>query len=215
MVRTGARASTLAALLQQSGRVVDRAIPRAPRLGDFPDQVADELRALYRTLGGIQQPPALRPGSWDFSFDGILVELDEELHFNRYRRATLTGNLGATAPWASAYLDACVRHESDCMRAGRWGARWTSASSARMFGRAAEAGDLDRAGGAPRWKQRAMYDAMKDAVALTIAGIPLARLSVWDDVAGVRLGAALEGRSAVDLDALSSLVAARTVQCAD
>jgi hypothetical protein len=195
--------------------VADTSIPRAPRLDDFPGEVAEDLLALYRNLGGVQQAPTLRPGAWDLSFDGILVELDEELHFNRYRRVTLESHFGATAPWASEYLNACVRHESDCLRAGQWGARWTSTSSAGMFGRAAEAGDLASAGGAPRWKQRAMYDAMKDAAALTLARVQVARLSVWDDVESVRLGDALKGRNVMDIAALSRLFAARTTQYAD
>jgi hypothetical protein len=51
-------------------------------------------------------------------------------------------------------------------------------------------GDLDGAG-APRWKQRALYDAMKDTARSAGAGAAvLARVSVWDPVAGATLGEA-------------------------
>ncbi len=56
--------------------------------------------------------------------------------------------------------------------------------------------------GAPRWKQRALYDAMKDAAALTGAGMRLARLATVDVVADSKLGAVLEGRAIVELGAL-------------
>ncbi len=61
--------------------------PPAPRL----DALSADLRAavvtLYRELGGHQDQPVLRPGAWDLALaGGVVVELDEELHFNRYPR---------------------------------------------------------------------------------------------------------------------------------
>jgi len=211
MVRTGARASELTALLSQAGHVADAAKPRPPRLEDFRTNVSLELLSLYRDLGGSKDHPRLRPGAWDLSFDGVLVELDEELHFNRYRRRTVESGVGSTAPWASFYLDASVRHEPECLRGGRWGARWTSRPTTNMFGQGAEPGNLDSPGGAPRWKQRALYDTMKDAAGLSLADVRFARLSVWDEVAGVRLGDALEGRATIDISALSQHLADRTI----
>ena len=61
----------------------------------MPAQVQADLHDLYRTLGGMNPNPSFRPGSWDLAFaDGLVVELDEELHFNRYRAHTLQ------PPWA-------------------------------------------------------------------------------------------------------------------
>jgi hypothetical protein len=80
-----------------------------------------------------------------------------------------------------------------------------------MFGPAAEPGELLLAGGAPRWKQRALYDALKDTAARQPGGPVLARLSVHDTVAGIRLGAVLEGRSTVSAADVVALVEARTV----
>lgn len=173
--------------------------------------MALDLVSLYRDLGGSKDYPQLWPGTWDLSFDGALVELDEELHFNRYRRQTIEAGFGSAAPWASFYLDASVRQEPDCLRAGRWGARWTSPATTRMFGEAAEPGNLSSPGGAPRWKERALYDAMRDAAGSSLSDVHIARLSVWDEVAGVRLGDALDGRANVDVRALSQHLAERTI----
>ena len=91
----------------------------------------------------------------------------------------------------------CDHHEDDCVEAGSWGKRWTNDSCERMFGPAAPAAHLDVHGGAPRWKQRALYDAVKDAVA-TVSGEPqVVRLAVHDQIGGVSLGALLEGRGRV------------------
>jgi len=52
---------------------------------------------------------------------------------------------------------------------------------------------------------------MKDAAGLSLADVRFARLSVWDEVAGVRLGDALEGRATIDISALSQHLADRTI----
>ena len=54
-------------------------------------QVRDHIKELYRRLGGPLDSPTLRPGGWDLAFSGeLVVELDEELHFNQYRRLRST-----------------------------------------------------------------------------------------------------------------------------
>ncbi|WIB01263.1 hypothetical protein [Curtobacterium sp. MCBA15_012] len=63
--------------------------------------------------------------------------------------------------------------------------------------------------GAPRWKQRALYDAVKDAAAAT-GVVRLARLSIYDHVEGVRLEDFLRGLAVVTAEALYSFVAARS-----
>ena len=61
----------------------------APRLEHLPVTARSDVPDTYRALGGLQTAPELRPGSWDLLVDGVLVELDEQLHFNRYRALTL------------------------------------------------------------------------------------------------------------------------------
>ena len=78
-----------------------------------------------------------------------------------------------------------------------------------MFGAPETPGRLEGAG-APRWKQRALYDAVKDLAALNSRTIRLARLSVWDTVGRTGLGDALTGGAQIDLDQVRDLVAQRT-----
>ncbi len=210
MVRTGARAEALRAALAAAGLDVAAHRPPAPRLDVLPADLGAAVVALYRELGGRHEQPVLRAGAWDLALvRGVVVELDEELHFNRYRARTLAEPWALNLPWKDAYLTMCAERENDCVRAGSWGKRWTSESCERMFGPAAPAGRLDVPGGAPRWKQRALYDAVKDAAA-SLPGQPrVVRLAVHDEIAGVSLGAALEGCGAVSPSDLRALVQQR------
>jgi hypothetical protein len=138
----------------------------------------------------------------------VLIELDEELHFNRYRKMTLDRPWAASLPWATSYAEACETREAECLRAATWGKRWSNPSSVHMFGAGAPPGQLTD-GGAPRWKQRALYDAVKDAAAHE-RELRVARLSVYDEMSGLPLGGALEGRHSVDIQELRELLSART-----
>lgn len=210
MVRTGARAETLCVALAAAGFSVAAQRPPAPRLDVLPADLRAAVVALYRDLGGQQEQPVLRPGAWDLALDGgVVVELDEELHFNRYRKKTLAEPWARNLPWKDAYLVMCAHEEDACLRAGSWGKRWTNESCERMFGPAAPTTQLDLPGGAPRWKQRALYDAVKDAVA-SVSGEPrVVRLAVHDEIGGVVLGALLEGRDRVASSELRTLVEQR------
>jgi hypothetical protein len=70
------------------------------------------------------------------------------------------------------------------------------------------AGDLDS--GAPRWKQRAFYDAMKDTAPAVDMGLAVARVSIYDNVAGVLLDDVLRERAEVNAGDVRRLVAERT-----
>ncbi len=210
MVRTGARAAALQRLLFRTGLQPAVHIPSAPQWDGLSSEAQTTVTALYGELGGLQPMRTLRPGAWDLSFaDGLVVELDEELHFNRYRFSTLDATASAQLPWRNAYLDFCSRYEDQCLQAGKWGKRWTSPSCEAMFGPPGEAGALQGAG-APRWKQRALYDAIKDIAASDSQTRRLARLSVWDSVGGIRLGEAMSKDAPVDPELLGDLVVERT-----
>ncbi|MFF0547054.1 DUF7255 family protein [Nocardia thailandica] len=210
MVRTGRRATVLRTLLTRAG-LRPAPAPPAPRLTHLPAAAVRELGTVYAGLGGALPMPPLRPGAWDLAFaDGLVVELDEELHFNRYRAETLRGIANHGYPWHADYLDHCVRYERRCLAAGRWGRRWTSRSSEAMFGPAGPVGDLDGAG-APRWKQRALYDAVKDRAAAVAPAIREARVAVWDSIGGTLLGDALDGKAVLDPEPLAAFLAQRTM----
>lgn len=208
VVKTGARANRLLSELERIGLARSQAAPPLPRLLNLPEPARVDILSLYAQLGGAQREPSLRPGSWDLVFEGLVVELDEELHFNRYRAATLVPEWTNGLPWRDAYRTLCAQREPECLKAAQWGKRWTNPSTEAQFGPPAEPGDLD-GGGAPRWKQRAFYDAMKDAAAAA-GSFSLARLSVYDDLDGVPLGTYLTGSpSAMPPEPLAVLVAER------
>lgn len=207
MTRAGGRAAVLRTLLRATGRREFPQKPLAPGLATLPPDTAAQVMDLYRSFGGILEAPKLAPGAWDFAFDdGLLLELDENFHFNRYRVASLDAPWSAHLPWAPAYREYSNAYER---HSGTRGKRWTSAPSQRMFGEA----DPDLVftpNGSPRWKQRALYDSMKDAAAAA-GQVQLARISVYDQIDGVQLDAVLQGRAIVDLVHLDALLAERTV----
>lgn len=192
--------------MQRIGRVEAAQKPPAPRLTTLPAATALDVMDLYRVLGGVQVAPKLAPGSWDIVYaDGLVVELDEDMHFHRYRGTTLDAPWAAVLPWTAPYRRYVVEGER---RAGTGGQRWTNPSAERMFGEADPDGVIGLHG-APRWRQRAMYDAMKDAAA-AVGQVKLARLSIYDLVDGHPLNNVLYGRVAVDLGAVDELVVRRT-----
>lgn len=164
----------------------------------------------FQALGGQTPLPRLRPGAWDLAFEGeLVVELDEELHFNRYRAQTLQPPWATALPWHDTYLELCKDFEMECLAAGKWGKRWTTPSCESMFGQSSPPGVLDGVG-APRWKQRALYDAVKDIAALESQTTRLCRLSIWDRVGETTIGGALAG-GLIDLYHFADFIALRTI----
>jgi len=207
MVRTGDRVHALKTLLRQLGHREAVKKPPSPRLTSLPPSTASQVMDLYLALGGIHARPRLAPGSWDIAYEtGLLLELDEDLHFNRYRAVTLDAPWAAELPWTSPYRGYMATGER---RAGTGGKRWTTPSSEMLFGRADPDGVLGEHG-APRWKQRALYDAMKDAAAAT-GQSKLARVSIYDGVEGHLLNDVLYGRVTVDPHSVAELIERRTV----
>lgn len=177
----------LVALLTLGGHDVrTTATGHAPRrLNELPQVAQRDVLTTYRKLGGIQTTPSLRPGSWDLVVDGVLVELDEQLHFNRYRALTLQVASYADLPRfpLTAYLAMCAAREGDCLKHGCGQQRWMNVSTELHFGPSAARGDL-AGGGSSRWKQRALYDLMKDLTQLGPDHPRLARLSIYDELPG-------------------------------
>jgi hypothetical protein len=211
MVRTGARASVLLDALVSTGLHLlgSSDAPGRPTLAQLPATIAAEVLAMYRDLGGVKEAPTFRPGEWDLSFaGGLVVELDEELHFNRYRACTLGASWERNLPWTADYRRYCDEQEHLCVSAGCWGKRWTSSSTARMF-LGGSVGNLD-GDGAPRWKQRALYDSLKDTLPLLTAEVRLARVATHDSIEGETLATILDGVAPVNAGAVRELVDART-----
>lgn len=204
MVATGARARELLSILTSAGFApADR--PAAPRLSTMRPEAVANTMMLYRLLGGRALEPPLAPGSWDLSFsDNLLVELDESFHFNRYRDLTLQSEWADALPWRDAYRDYSQQWER---YAGTGGKRWSNDSAKRMFGGADPDGIFGEFG-APRWKQRALYDAMKDMSAAS-GDVRLARVSIYDRIDGFALDDILYRKARVPVESVAALVTSR------
>lgn len=205
----------LAAALGTAGRITQGTLA-IPRLGDLlRTSYCAAYESAYLELGGIMGEAPFRPGKWDVEFEGIAVELDEQLHFNRYRATTLSSRIYRALPAFPhrLYLEYCRDHEAECLKAGSYGGRWSNSSCERQFGPAGVPGQIDGSG-APRWKQRALYDLAKDMAPLLL-GIRVARVSIYDLVTDesrqVLVSDALERPSRASLESLVTLIRERAL----
>lgn len=194
-------------LLRSMGHATTPA-PSVPKFTGLGTVASTRTIEVYQALGGIEAEPRLAPGGWDLSFLDFVVELDEELHFNRYRLSTLSASWSDGLPWADEYRLYSARYEAACLAAGSWGKRWTTRRAEAQFGPAGASRDLSGSG-APRWKQRAQYDCMKDTLAMS-GNVRLVRLSIYDLVGEVPLEAVLRGQAKCDLEDIDRLVHRRT-----
>ncbi|WLQ06124.1 DUF7255 family protein [Arthrobacter oryzae] len=177
----------------------------------LPDTVADTLKAIFRGMGGVPTyQDALAPQHWDMRADDLLIEFDEDLHFNRYRSLSLATPWTPDLPWSEAYARYAVEMEDMCLRAGSHGKKWANDSSDKMFGGSDERGILGPLGSS-RWKQRAVYDALKDVYALHTPGVVLARVSIHDEIGGINVNRATKKDVLLEPEALRDFITSRTV----
>lgn len=143
-----------------------------------------EIATIYRRLGGVGAAARVAPGGWDMPTDPFVVELDEQRHFNRFRRATLDSAVYDSNPIfdTDEYRRFCDDHEADCLRSAKHGGYWATPVSNREFGESGPLGVIDGLGPS-RWRQRAFYDFVKDAWA-SATRLPMLRLAVWEAVDG-------------------------------
>jgi hypothetical protein len=117
------------------------------------------------------------------NFDYLMIELDEELHFNPYREETLKRAVYKRAFLSkfpsNAYIGYCSSHKGACLKRGSFGNYWSTNASEVQFNKPSSPGNLVGVG-SPRWKQRAIYDLIKDAAPGFIDNICVSRISVWD-----------------------------------
>ena len=85
-------------LLSYAGNVSHKTL-KFPKTDDVVASYFNrEIESVYRSLGGILPSIPLNLRHWDTEFDEIAVELDEELHFNRYRSITLKSAIYTRLP---------------------------------------------------------------------------------------------------------------------
>lgn len=201
-------------MLADQGFSVDGRGISYPRRNDVSAvDIRKEVQGIYVELGGVLSEFPLRLRRWDLQIGNVAVELDEERHFNRYRRRTLDSRLYSQLPLfpLAVYREYCDKREAECLSSARYGGYWSNRSCVSQFGLAAPEGDLE-GHGSPRWKQRAFYDFVKDLSPLVL-GIPLARVSIWDLVQAngtdVLVAQALATRSEAAIQGIVQLIEAR------
>ncbi len=141
-----------------------------------------EVQRVYSALGGCLDAPPLRVGQFDMIVEDTPVELDESRHFNRYRALTLDSAIYSEVAGfdPSYYRHLCQVREKDCLKDAKFGGYWSNGSCEEQFGPAAQPGML-QGGGAPRWKQRAFYDFLKDLTSV-VESRAVVRFAMWEDM---------------------------------
>ena len=184
----------------------------APEREDIAASSYEEIvQKLYSDLGGAQRIYPLNLRAWDMQFNGSAVELDEEQHFHLYRTQTLTSQVYEKLPNFPLHLyrTYCSRYEDKVRTDGGF---WTNPSCNAQFGEASVRGDL-AGNGAPRWKQRAFHDFVKDLSPL-ILGFNVVRVAIWDTVSvegrQTAVGNALENSSRKVRSAVIELIEQRS-----
>ena len=93
-----------------------------PKISQFEIEYAgldDEILDIYKKLGGIQESFPINY-SWDIKYPDFIIELDEELHFNRYRLITLNSSIYNSYRYFSIgkYKEYCRLYENKCLSFG-------------------------------------------------------------------------------------------------
>ena len=179
----GKREDTFGYILEASGFRTSSGVLQYPKKDDlYNSEFNNEVQSVYEGLGGLLNPFPLNLRKWDIEVEDIAVELDELLHFNRYRFSTLNASLYTKLKKfpINKYKSYCDTYESRCLSAGNYGGKWSNNSCEKQFGIGSPPGDLS-GNGSPRWKQRSFYDYVKDHTPL-LYGVPLVRISIWDKI---------------------------------
>lgn len=186
---TRGREKSLRNLLKKVAHLTEKELswPRADIF--WNSDIAPVVNEAYRDLGGLLTEPHFRAGKCDVEVDGYVVELDEEMHFNRYRALTLCSTIyGAIEGFPlRQYQKYCEAKEHECLKR-HYGKYWSTRRAEELFGKSGAPGDLT-GGGSSRYKQRAFYDFVKD-LSPFVGDPEIVRVSIWDqitDSAGSRL----------------------------
>ena len=153
----------------------------------------EEIKRIYSKLGGKLGNFPLRIGNFDIKFGrNNYLELDEQLHFNRYRLITFNSKIYSNCKifLVGSYKKWCDEKEIICLKSGRSGGKWKNKSSEKQFPNSSENGDLN-GNGSSRWKQRAFYDFLKDVYVIE-NNIKMRRISIWETIDGKTVKEILE-----------------------
>lgn len=149
----------------------------SPALASLYSGQLQEVKRVYEEMGGLLSDVPFRFKEYDIPLKDFIIELDEQEHFNRYRLKTLESSIYEDCKNfnVEAYKKSCGRYESRCRDYGKF---WETNSTKKQFGPAKHEYFPEDTGGS-RWKQRALYDMIKDAYSLATK-LPIIRISIYD-----------------------------------
>ncbi|WP_441712144.1 DUF7255 family protein [Fulvivirga ulvae] len=150
---------------------------------------------IYKQLGGLQPEYPTNFRGFDIQLSKLIVELDEERHFNRFRQCTLN------SPVYSNYDNFKLRHyrtwcsskEDICLQAASWGKNWENKNSKFHFGESDMLGVLG-VKGSTRWKQRAFFDFLRD-ISSKLMKVRILRISIYHELDGISVNECIKNRN--------------------
>lgn len=162
---------------------------------------SDAVKKTFQDLDGNFANYSTKIGSYDISTENYDIELDEYLHFNRYRQITMNSPIYTLLQQfpIDLYRAWCKpenENETKCLCTGSHAKRWSTSSSDRQFGISNDPGNLLNHGSS-RWKQRAFNDYRKDVLSLVI-NRPLVRISVYDKIGDYTVEQVLDSSNYID-----------------
>lgn len=141
------------------------------------------LEGVLTDLGGKGSLPVLEHLKFDFKVNRNLFIYDDEVHFNRYRLATIKSPVYElfSFPWAESYLRLCRTYEKECLKTGLQERIWNGPPIAsKLFGKSETPGDLS-GNGSSGWKLNAYNDVQYDLVS-RLHGFKLIRIPVYENL---------------------------------
>lgn len=141
------------------------------------------LNGVLSDLGGSGQVPVLERLKFDFKVNRHVFIYDDEVHFNRYRLASIKSAVYEvfSYPWADAYLRLCRTYEKECLKTGLQERVWNGPPIAgKLFGKSEIPGDLS-GNGSSGWKLNAYNDTQYDLVS-RLHGLKLIRIPLYENL---------------------------------
>ncbi|MBK7442545.1 MAG: hypothetical protein IPI65_13585 [Bacteroidetes bacterium] len=186
----GKRQNILASLLNNNG--INLYYPIIIDRGIFSQsQFHQEMKNVYHSLGGILEEYPIHFGDFDMIGENFFVELDEENHFNRYRKTTLQSSVYNNYEYFHV-----IDYNKYCdffgTKGGKIGNFWTTPKSEKQFGKSSPERDFSGNGPA-RWKQRAFYDLLKDVYGMLI-NKPVFRFSTYEKINDISINNILKNK---------------------
>lgn len=122
--------------------------------------------------------------NYHLQYRNLLIQYDDELHFNRYRKISLEAELYEDFKGFKLfdYKSLCRKREQDCLKVGLANGFWHNSDSEKLFGESEEEGDLSlERNGSSAWKYRAWRDYLQD-LSSQIYKFHILRISAFDTV---------------------------------